>query len=134
MPAPSFTGALALILCSARLTFDLVTVYYKLDRVEPTLWSAYRFAEVLNSVRDESTCLAMPSSAGVERAPEKDTSPDSVVIFLSCAVGLLSGSGICLCICLRRRRRCEVRPYTPLVSGSNVVDARRARIVADEGW
>ena len=123
MPAPSFTGALALILCSARLMFDLVTVHYKPDRVEPALWSAYRFAEVLNSVTDEATCPALPS-AGVERASEKVTSSDSVVIFLCCTVGLLSGSCICLCICLRRRRRFEVRPYTSLVSGSDGTDAR----------
>ena len=133
MPAPSFTGTLALMLCSARLTVDLVTVYYKPDRVEPALLSAYRFAEVLHSVTDEATCPAL-SAAGVERASVKDTSSNNVVIFLSCAVGPLSGSCICLCICLRRRRRFEVRPYTPLVSGSDVVDARRARIVADEGW
>ena len=88
-----------MILCSARLTFDLVTVYYKPDRVEPAMWSADCFAEVLNSVTDETTCPALPP-AGVERASEKVTSPDSVVIFLCCAVGLLSGSCICLCICL----------------------------------
>ena len=139
MPAPSFTGKLALILCSARLTFDLVTVYYKPDRVEPALWLAYRFAEVLQGVTDEAASPALPA-AGVERASEKGTSSDSVVVFLSCVVGLLSGSCICLCICLRRRRRrrrrrrVEIRPYKPLVSGSDVVYARRACIAADEGW
>ena len=121
MPAPSFTGALAQILCGARLTFDLVTVYYKPDRVEPALWSAFHFAEVLSSVTDHAACPTLPPAE--ERAPEKVTSPDSVVIFLCCAVGLLSGSAICLCICLRRRRRFEVRPYTPLESGSDGIDS-----------
>ena len=133
MPAPSLTGKLALMLCSARLPFDLVTVYYKLDRVEPALWLAYRFAEVLHSVTDETTCPALPA-AGVKRASVKDPSSNTVVIVLSCAVGLSGGSCICLCICLRGRRRFEVRPYTSLVSGNDAVDARRARIVADEGW
>ena len=135
MPAPSFTGALAVILCSARLSFDLVSVYYKPDRIEPALRSAYHFADVLSSVTDEATCPTLPP-AGEERASEKLTSPDSVVIFLCCAVGLLGGSCICLCICLRRRRRrrrFEVQPYTPLVSGSDGMDARRARNAADEG-
>ena len=75
MPAPSLTGALVLILCSARLTFDLVSVYYKPERVEPALWSACRFAEVLQDVSAEATCPA-PPLPGEERASGK--SPTNV--------------------------------------------------------
>ena len=80
MPAASFTGALVLILCSARLTFDLVSVNYKPERVEPALWSAYRFAEVLQDVTEEATCPATPLP-GEERASEKSPSSDNVVVF-----------------------------------------------------
>ena len=133
MPAPSFTGALVPILCGSRLTFDLVSVNYKPERVEPALWSAYRFAEVLQDVTEEATCPA-PPLAGEERASVKSPSSDNVVVSLGCVVGLLYGSCICLCIFLRHQHPYEISPYTPLVSDSDDVGARRARTAADEGW
>ena len=133
MPASSFTGALVLNLRGARLTFDLASVHYKPERFEPALWSAYRFAEVLQDVTEEATCPA-PPLLGVERASVKSPSSDNGVVSLGCEVGLLCGSCICLCIFLRRQHPCEISPYTSLVSDSDVVGARRARIAADEGW
>ena len=101
MPAPSFTAAVVLILCGARLTFDLVSVNYKPERVEPALWSTHRFAEVLQDVTEEATCPA-PPLAGEVRASVKSPSSDNVVVSLGCVVGLLCISCICLCIHLRR--------------------------------
>ena len=143
---PSFTSSFALVVCSAKLVFDAYFAFQEPAPVftQDALWSAYHFAQALQSAQEaapEGSCPApaqpevrsVSKGAAAKSVPsEEESSVNLAILFLVCTVGALIGVVACLTVNLRRRRTPEISPYaSPRKHGAG---AKRSRAYPDEGW
>ena len=111
---------------------------------QDALWSAYHFAQALQSAQEaapEGSCPApaQPEVHSVSKgaaaksvSSEEESSVNLAILFLVCTVGALIGVVVCLTVNLRRRRTPEISPYaSPRKHGAG---AKRSRAYPDEGW
>ena len=139
---PVFTSSLALAVCSAKLVFDAYFVFQEPAPVftQDALWSAYHFAQALQSAQ-EASCPApaqpeeVSFSKGAAEKPafsEEESSVNLAIVVLVCIVGALLGVIVCLIVSLRRRRAPEIRPYSR--ASKHGSGAKGSRPDPDDGW
>ena len=143
---PSFTSSFALVVCSAKLVFDAYFAFQEPAPVftQDALWSAYHFAQALQSAQEavpEGSCPApaqpeersfSKGAASKSVASEEESSVNLAILFLVCTDCVLIGVVVCLTVNLRRRRTPEISPYaSPRKHGAG---SKRSRAYPDEGW
>ena len=143
---PSLTSSLVLVACSAKLVFDAYFAFQEPAPVftQDALWSAYHFAQALQSAQEtaqEASCPApaQPEEVSVSKGAaakpvpsEEESSVNTAILVLVCTVGALLGVVVCLTVSLRRRRAPEIRPYSR--SRKHGSGAKGSRPDPDEGW
>ena len=143
---PSVTISLALVVCSGELVFDAHSAFQQPAPVftQDALWSAYHFAQALQSAQEfapEGSCPApaQPEEPGVSKGAaaksvpsEEESSVNLAIVVLVCIVGALLGVVACLIVSLRRRRAPEIQPYSR--ASKHGSGAKGSRPDPDDGW